>query len=168
MLLYLSGFSAGEANGYNLMIAASIHAATILIPTITIILPRPSNGGMGLDIFLTVLNFTSIIVMPICLTLQFFAQLSELQVQESGADAFSLLSWCLQILELAVLALRWACRTGVPPRYHTGPFETLTLWLWDNVFYYYTASTVAINFAVWAVEIYFLTAYYLWTNWNKW
>ena len=126
---YSSGSSAGQPNGYRLMVAASIHAAAILIPTIRITLPRPSNSGMDLDIFLTVLNFFSIIVMPLCLVLQFFAQLSELRVHNSDTDAFSLLSWCLQIPVLAALAFRWACRTGSPPRTPSGPYETLTLWL---------------------------------------
>jgi hypothetical protein len=121
---------------------------------------------MDLDIFLTVLNFISIIVMPLCLVLQFFAQLSELRVHNSDTDAFSLLSWCLQIPVLAALAFRWACRTGSPPRTPSGPYETLTLWLWDNIFYYYTSSTVAINFLVRAFEMYLLVAYYLWNNWN--
>jgi hypothetical protein len=168
LLSYSSGSTAGEQNGWGLMIAASIHAAAILIPTIIITLRRPSNGDMGLDIFMAVLNFTSIIVMPLCLFLQFFAQLAELQVHDSNiTHAFSLLSWCLQIPVLAALAFRWACRIGLPPRSHSGPYETLTLWLWDNVFYYYTSSTVAINFAVWALEMYFLVAYYLWNNRNE-
>jgi hypothetical protein len=150
------------------MVTASIYAAVVLLPTIIITLPCPSNGDMGLDIFLTVLNFISIIVMPLCLGLQFFAQLGELQVRKSDTtDAFSLLSWCLQIHVLAALAFRWTCRTELPPRSPSGPYETLTLWLWDNIFYYYTSSTVAINFLVWALEMYLLVAYYLWNNWNE-
>lgn len=168
LLSYSSGSSAGQPNGYRLMVAASIHAAAILIPTIRITLPRPSNSGMDLEIFLTVLNFISIIVMPLCLGLQFFAELGELQVRKSDTtDASSLLSWCLQIHVLAALAFRWACRTGLPPRSPSGPYETLTLWLWDNIFYYYTSSTVAINFLVRAFEMYLLVAYYLWNNRNE-
>jgi hypothetical protein len=109
------------------MVAAFIHAAAVLIPTIRITLPRPSNGDMGLDIFLTVLNFTSIIIMPLCLVLQFFAQIDELQVHNSDINALSLLSWCLQIPVLAALASKWAYRTGLPPRSPSGPYEMLTL-----------------------------------------
>jgi hypothetical protein len=148
------------------MVAASVHAAAVLIPTIRITLLRPTNGDMGLDILLAILNFASIIIMPLCLVLQFFAQLAELRGHNSDTDAFSLLSWCLQIPVLAALAFRWACRIGLPPRSPSGPYETFTLWLWDNIFYYYTSSTVAINFAVWALEMYFLVAYYLWNNWS--
>jgi hypothetical protein len=166
LLSYWSGSKAGRPNGYRLMVAALIHAAAVLIPTIRITLPRPSNGDMGLDIFMAVLNFISIIVMPLCLVLQFCAQLGELQAPKSDTDAFSMLSWCLQIPVLAALAFRWACRTGLPPRSPSGPYETLILWLWDNIFYYYTSSTVAINFAVWALEMYLLAACYLWNNWN--
>jgi len=104
--------------------------------------------------------------MPICLVLQFLAQLGELRVQNGDIDAVSLLSWCLQVLVLAALAFRWACRTGLPPRYPPGPYETLILWLWDHFFYYYTSSTMAINFAVWAFEMYLLVAYYLWNSWD--
>jgi hypothetical protein len=166
LLLYSSGNSAGNPNDYKLAVAATIHAAAILIPTIGITLPRPLNGDIGLGILFTVLNFISIITMPICLVLQFLAQLGELRVQNGDIDAVSLLSWCLQITVLAALAFRWACRTGLPPRSPSGPYETLFLWLWDHFFYYYISSTMAINFAVWALEIYLLVAYYLWSNWD--
>lgn len=137
LLLYSSGSTAGEPNGYRLMVAASIHAAAILIPTIRITLSRPSNGDMGLDIFLAVLNFTSIIIMPLCPVLQFFAQLGEMHAHSSSTDALSLFSWCLQISVLASLVFRWACRTGLPPRSPSGRYETLTLWSWDHVYYLY-------------------------------
>jgi hypothetical protein len=167
LLLYSFANSAGGPNGYNLIVAATIHAAAILIPTIRITLPRPLDGDTGLGILFTVLNFISIITMPICLVLQFLAQLGELRVQNGDNHAVSLLSWCLQIPVLAALAFRWACRTGVPPRSPSGPYETLFLWLWDHFFYYYTSSTMAINFAVWALEIYLMVAYYLWNNWDR-
>lgn len=167
LLLYSTGSSAGEPSGYSFLVAAVLHAAIILIPTVKVTLPSPSEGKWGLGFFLAFLNFTSIATMPLCLVTQFFAQLSELRGQGDGNDAISLLSWGLQIPVLALIAFRWTCRSGLPPWVLSKRYGShFWLWLWDMVLYYYCCCTVAFNYLVLSSEMYLLVAYYLWTNWT--
>jgi hypothetical protein len=165
--LYSVGSSADGPNSHTFAVVAVIHAAITLVPTIWDTLSSPSNSVWGPRLSPFLVNLTGVVVMPMCLMLQFIAQFRMLRSQDGDLNSISLLSWYLQIPVLAAVAFRWVCRTGLPPWVPPEPYGPhFRLWLWDIVCCYYVHCMMSVNCLIWACEMYLLVAYCLWMGWE--
>jgi hypothetical protein len=167
-LLYSIGSSSSAGtNSYTFVVVAIIHAAITLTPTLWITLCPPPEHRWDWMLIPFLVNVIGVVVMPLCLALQFTAQLGTLRNQKSDVNSISLLSWCLQVPVLTAVAFRWVCRTGLPPWFppeQYGPH--FGLWLWDIMREHYVHCMMAINCLIWACEMYLLVAYSLWMTWH--
>jgi ABC-type dipeptide/oligopeptide/nickel transport system permease component len=114
-------------------ILAFLHAATVLFPAVAIVLPKPSPHSWETDVPMALITMTNVVVAPLFLLLQFYAQYRECRRQSGHAGAFSLLSLSMQVFVMAILAIRLFIRLGTPPRVprqNYGPY--FALWVWDS------------------------------------
>jgi hypothetical protein len=168
LLLYSIGSSSSSGtNSCTFAVVAVIHAAIILTPTLRVTLCPPPDQRWDSMLIPFLVNVIGVVVMPLCLVLQFTARLRMLWNQNSDQDSISLLSWWLQVPVLVAVAFRWVCRTGLPPWFppeQYGPH--FGLWLWDIMREHYVHCMMAINCLIWACEMYLLVAYSLWMTWH--
>jgi hypothetical protein len=142
-------------------ILAFLHAATVLFPAVAIVLPKPSPHSWETDVPMALITMTNVVVAPLFLLLQFYAQYRECRRQSGHAGAFSLLSLSMQVFVMAILAIRLFIRLGTPPRVprqNYGPY--FALWVWDSLRAFYTWGMLATNYTVCVVSYVFLLGLY--------
>jgi hypothetical protein len=142
-------------------ILAFLHTATVLFPAVAIVLPKPSPHSWEIGVPMALITMTNVVVAPVFLLLQFYAQYREHRRQSGHAGALSLLSLSMQVFVMATLAIRLFIRLGTPPwvpRQNYGPY--LALWVWDSLRAFYTWGMSAINYTVCAVGSIFLLSLY--------
>jgi hypothetical protein len=158
---YCRGSTHGQPNGMRTAILAFLHAATVLFPAVAIALPKPSTHSWETDVPMALITMTNVVVAPVFLLLQFYAQYREHRRQSGHARTLSLLSLSMQVPVVAILAIRLFIRLGMPPwvpRQNYGPY--LALWVWDSLRAFYTWGMLAINYAVCVVGYVFLLRLY--------
>jgi hypothetical protein len=162
LLLYLIRSSSEGLNSSTFVVVAIIHAVITLIPTLRVTLCPPPDHRWDSMLIPFLVNVVGVVVMPMCLVLQFTAQLRMPRNRNSDLNSISLLSWCLQVPVLAAAAFRWVCRAGLPPWFPPEQYRPhFRLWLWDIMREHYVHCMMSINCLVWASEMYLLVAYSL-------
>lgn len=132
-------------------IIALLHAALVLFPIVATTLPRRAEPSWEVSIRGAFIIMSNIVVAPVSIILQFYAQIRESKAQYGIPGALSLLSLRLQVLAFATLAVRWLLRVG-RFGYDLLPFST--------AWYVYQWAFPAVNCAMLAVGYAILLACY--------
>lgn len=154
---YSLGSTHGQPNGMRTAILAFLHAAAVLFPVIAIALPTPPPHSWGTDVPTALITMNNMVVAPVFLLLQFYAQYREYRRQSGQAGALTLLSLSIQVPVIAILAIRLFIRLGTPPwvpRHIYGPY--FALWVLDSLQAFYSWGMLAINYTVCVVGYIFL------------
>lgn len=145
-----------------------LHAAIVLFPAVAITLPKPSPHSLEIDIPGALITMANMVLAPLSLLLQFWAQYREHRRQAGEPGALSIPSLFIQVPVLTVLAIRLFVRLGTVPwfsRHTYGPH--FALWVMDMLRALYSWGFLAINYAAYLVGCVFLLSLYLLANRNE-
>jgi hypothetical protein len=149
-------------------VLALLHAATVLFPTVAIVLPTPSPHSWDTDVPTALITMTNMVAAPLFTLLRFYSQYREFRRQSGNAGALSLLSLSIQVPVTTILAIRLFIRLGTPPwvpRQNYGP--RFALWVWDSLQAMYSWGMLPINYTMCVVGYIFLLGLYLFDGYDR-
>lgn len=130
---------------------AFLHCAAVVVPAISIALPRPKAHNFELDVGMALIHMSNQVVAPLSIVLHFIAQLRESKSQHGESGALSLIALGIQVVVIAVLGVRWFLRLGRPV-WGDGPVAMRSWYEW---------GFLAINYVLHAILCAFLLACYI-------